>query len=307
MDYLKNAIVILILLFLGMCSDRPLTDQDGFVHINGIDTYYKIMGKGKPIFILHGGPGNDSHLTMKQFEELAGEYQLIFYDQRATGKTNGDSDTANHSVGNFVDDLEALRVKFNKNKISIIGGSWGSLLAMNYAIKYPENVDHLALISCLGIDYKFFTKYQENVKMHRTVEDSILLDEIYESKEFQSNYPKAIENFWRVYFKAYFYDATLVDNLTVSVRDTSIVEVKGRYHKLYQYIRIYDLSKDLHKITCPTIIINGDYDNTPLEDVKPIDDIIPNSELVVVENAGHWLWAEAPEKLIPILRKFLKQ
>ena len=89
------------------------------------------MGQGVPIFILHGGPG-DSHDTMLQLQALADQYRLIFYDQRAAGRSTGDADTASHTIEQFVEDLEQLRLKLAPEKINIIGGSWGAMVAMKF-------------------------------------------------------------------------------------------------------------------------------------------------------------------------------
>ena len=70
--------------------------QEGKLNIKDANIYYKIMGKGSPTFVLHGGPG-DTHDTMLQLKDLADDYRLIFYDQRAgPGHGPGSGDGVRH-------------------------------------------------------------------------------------------------------------------------------------------------------------------------------------------------------------------
>ncbi|MFH2034906.1 MAG: alpha/beta fold hydrolase [Candidatus Zixiibacteriota bacterium] len=286
-------------------SSEMINIKDGFIQINNINIYYKTMGSGPPIFILHGGPG-DAHDTMLQFKKLADQYKLIFYDQRAAGRSSGDEDTAAQAVDNFIEDLEQLRLKLAPEKIDIIAGSWGAMLAMNYAFKYSENINSLVLVSSMGISSDYLALYRANIARNRTREDSIAIEQIAKSDEVKNNDLEAIEKYWRLYFKAYCYNPTYADSITLWIRDTTYHEVEGRYNRLWEYFRNYDIRDKLSSISCPTLILYGDYDPTPFEYIQPIDDSIPNSELVIIEEAGHWLWVEAPDKIMPIIRDFLK-
>jgi len=303
-------IVTILLLCVGIfmlsCSQQPSTAKEGRIEINGIEIFYKTVGSGQPIFVLSGGPG-DALETMSPFEALSDEYKLIFYDQRAAGRSTGDADTASQDIDNFVEDLESLRLKLAPEKINIIGGSWGCTVAEHYAFKYPENINAMVLISPMGVSADYFPIYRANIAANRTTEDSIAIEEIAASEEFNRRQPEAVENFWRHYFRAYCYDPSYADSINLWYRDTTFEIVEGRYQRLWEFFGSYDIRDSLKLITCPTLILYGDYDPTPFDYVQPLNTGIANSKLVRFEEAGHWLWVEATDKILPVIRSFLQE
>jgi proline iminopeptidase len=62
----------------------------GYIQTNGINTFYKILGEGEPIIVVHGGPGMAHNYLLPKFKRLAKNFKVIFYDQRACGKTSGE-------------------------------------------------------------------------------------------------------------------------------------------------------------------------------------------------------------------------
>jgi len=310
-DSFRGNINLLITLLAGFglalsaCAPQQ-SAVEGQIEINGIEIHYRTIGSGQPIFLLSGGPG-DALETMSPFEALSDEYKLISYDQRAAGRSTGDADTATHDMDHFVEDLESLRLKLAPEKINIIGGSWGCMVAMHYAFKYPENVNALVLTSTMGVSADYFPSYRANIAANRTTEDSLAIEEIAASEDFIRKRPEAVERFWRHYFRAYCYDPSHADSINLWYRDTTYEIVEGRYHRLWEFFGDYDIRDSLKLITCPTLILYGDYDPTPFEYVQPIHEGISGSKLVRFEKAGHWLWVEAPDRILPVIRDFLKK
>jgi proline iminopeptidase len=288
------------------CTPQQPAVDEGQIAINGIEIHYRTMGSGPSIFLLAGGPG-DALETMRPFEALSDEYRLIFYDQRAAGRSTGDADTANQGMDNFVQDLEALRLELAPGKINIIGGSWGCMVAMHYAFKYPQNVNALVLTSTMGVSAEYLPVYRANIAANRTAEDSTAIEEIAASDDFQRQRPETVEKFWRHYFRAYCYDPNDADSIDLWYRDTTYEIVEGRYSRIWEFFADYDIRDSLKLITSPTLILYGDYDPTPFDYVQPIHEGIAGSKLVRFEKAGHWLWVEAPDRIMPAIRDFLKE
>lgn len=308
--YVKNRLIICLLIsfsiFLCQCGSQNGPDvTEGKLQIGSAEIYYKIIGTGSPTFVLHGGPG-DTHDTMLQLKGLADQYKLIFYDQRAAGRSTGDADTASHTIGQFVEDLEQLRLQLAPEKINIIGGSWGAMLAMQYASKYSENINAMVLMSSMGISSEYFQSYLNNIDKNRTLEDSLALEEIVSTDDFKNRFPETMEKFWRIYFRSYCYNPDNADSINLWMRDTTYKSVPGRYVKLGEFFNDYDINDDLKTISCRTLILYGDYDPTPIEWVRPIHENIAGSQITIIKNAGHWLWVEAPDRVLPLIRDFLK-
>jgi len=99
---------------------------------------------GIPTLFLHGGPGAGIGQNY-QWPFASGNYKLIGFDQRGCGRSQPFGSIENNSTSKLIDDIESLRLFFNVDKWLIFGGSWGSTLALAYAIAYPKNVIGMVL------------------------------------------------------------------------------------------------------------------------------------------------------------------
>ena len=127
------------------------TSGEHEVTLNGARQFYRIAGTARPgvplVVFLHGGPGQGS----QHFDALAGPYlepqlRMVYYDQRGSGKSERPADR-NYSLATLVEDVEALRRALGVDKLAVLGHSFGGLLALEYALKYPEHVSHLIFVS----------------------------------------------------------------------------------------------------------------------------------------------------------------
>jgi len=122
-------------------------EQSGYVLANGVFIYYTSFGKGDPLVVVHGGPGADHTYFLPYLAPLARTHRLIFIDERGSGRSQKLQDVSQYTVENMVEDLEGVRVALNLGKISLLGHSYGGVLAQAYALKYQQNLSHLILNS----------------------------------------------------------------------------------------------------------------------------------------------------------------
>lgn len=107
----------------------------------------------RTLVVLHGGPGLSHHYT-RSFLDLADDnLQVIVFDQRGVGASTP-MDAPHHSLANQIEDLEVLREHFALEQMMILGHSWGGLIGMGYAAKYPDRVASLVLVDSLAPDTK---------------------------------------------------------------------------------------------------------------------------------------------------------
>jgi len=119
------------------------------VELNGVRLYTRQVGDGPSVVVLHGGPGAHHDYLLPQYDRLAAGRAgrtLIYYDQRGGGRSVVPRDVA---VGwrEHVADLEALRVHWRLDRLTLLGYSWGGLLAVLYALEHPSRIARLALVS----------------------------------------------------------------------------------------------------------------------------------------------------------------
>ncbi|WBP83964.1 prolyl aminopeptidase [Mycoplasmopsis edwardii] len=121
--------------------------ESNYIKVSNIHkVYYEIHGskEGIPVFIIHGGPGGGSTYILKELFDL-NKFKLIFMDQRGVGKSLPFLELQENNTHTLVDDIEILRKHLKLNKIHLFGGSWGTTLALMYALKYPQNVSKILL------------------------------------------------------------------------------------------------------------------------------------------------------------------
>src|ERR1700757_4800449 len=109
--------------------------------------YYKIFGRGKPLVVVHGGPGASHDYFLPYLWPLARTNRLVFIDERGSGETEKLEEPKGYTVQNMVEDLEAVRRALGLGRIALLGHSYGGVLAQAYALKYQKNLTRLALCS----------------------------------------------------------------------------------------------------------------------------------------------------------------
>jgi len=110
------------------------------------EIYYEECGSpnGKPVVVLHGGPGGAINPTMRRFFDPS-RWRIILFDQRGCGKSRPNASLEDNTTWSLVADIERLRRRLGVDRWAVFGGSWGSTLGLAYAIKHPERVAGLVL------------------------------------------------------------------------------------------------------------------------------------------------------------------
>ncbi|HVI60316.1 MAG TPA: prolyl aminopeptidase [Luteimonas sp.] len=108
--------------------------------------YYEQCGNpdGKPVVLLHGGPGGGCSAKMRRFHDPA-KYRIVLFDQRGSGRSTPHADLVDNTTWDLVADIEKLRAKLGIERWQVFGGSWGSTLALAYAQAHPRRVAELVL------------------------------------------------------------------------------------------------------------------------------------------------------------------
>jgi proline iminopeptidase len=116
--------------------------QTGSAH----EVYFEECGnpQGKPALVLHGGPGGAINAGMRRYFDPA-IYRIILFDQRGCGKSRPNASLTDNTTWTLIDDIERLRERCGVETWTVFGGSWGSTLALAYAITHPERVASLIL------------------------------------------------------------------------------------------------------------------------------------------------------------------
>lgn len=126
-------------------SSGPFSDpeKEHMVPVEGGSVYVRVNGimhkDSIPAIFIHGGPGG-THNGFAGLLGLADERQIVLYDQLGSGKSERPNDPKNWRVERFVEELELIRQELGISTWHLVGFSWGSSLALEYSVKYPQNV-----------------------------------------------------------------------------------------------------------------------------------------------------------------------
>ena len=112
----------------------------------GHEVYFEECGNpaGKPVAIVHGGPGGGCNTAMRRYHDPA-RYRIVLFDQRGCGRSLPHASLEANTTWHLVADMELLRKHLGIERWQLFGGSWGSTLSLAYAQRHPERVSELVL------------------------------------------------------------------------------------------------------------------------------------------------------------------
>jgi proline iminopeptidase len=291
----------MLLLLSGYALAQQVPASTGMIATPDVDLAYETYGaagSAMPVIVANGGPGL-SHVYMLQndvWPRLSHNRQIVFYDQRGTGKSKRVAADAPFGMDAQVADMEAVRAKFGFQKFDLVGDSYGGLLAMAYAAAHPEHVEKLILSDSAAPALKDIVRVLPDVFPD-------VLEQI-AAREKNSSGSEAADQRMRDHFLMLFYSETNRDAYLAGAKDLeSAPQVSSAVQKA---IRTLDLTPELPKFKFPTMVITGRYDMnvTPVTAWK-IYKAIPGAKFVVFEKSGHLPSYEEPDKYVQVVDSFL--
>ena len=156
--------------------------QEGWLTgADGVRLRFQVVGSGPDtVVVLHGGPVLfSSSYLVKDFAPLVAGRTLIFFDQRGAGRSELPADTTLHTAGRIVADLEAVRQHFGIERMSLLGQSWGAMLAGLYAMEHPQRVERMVLANPAPIDVPAQIEFLQNRAAKTTAAETARQDSLF--------------------------------------------------------------------------------------------------------------------------------
>ncbi len=309
---MRNIFPFILFLLIVACQEPAPQSQaieplppihEDMVEIDSAEIYYKFMGKGEPMILVHGGPGLDHSYFLPQMEILAPYFSLFFYDQLASGKSSSDVPPDRFTIQSFVEDIEGMRKSLGLDKIHLLGHSWGGYLAMEYATRYPENLTTLILLNPMSPNSAIRAKESEMQGAQQTAEEVALIQQITTSEAYKNKEASAYEDLFRLAFRKTFYHKSLVDSLTLTLPNAfaaNSLKLQGLGKDLIEY----NVLPALAQVETPTLLIYGAHD--PLKELAgdSIMAYMPGVRYEVIEECGHFPYIEQPEAFLKVMKKW---
>jgi len=272
---------------------RTLASDDiKIVQVGDIKMAYKVQGQGEPLVMIIGSTGTMDYWPTQFLDSLSSKYQVIVFDNSVMGYTTASS--ANFSISQFANDTAGLIDALGIEQANVLGISMGSFIAQELAIEHPEKVKRLILLAsyCGGSQ-----AIQADPEIAKKMPDMSNLSNL-SREEFmragEALYPKK----WLAENPDFF-------NKPLMVKETSSTEnIKRQLMAISLWPGTYDR---LDRIKAPTLIVAGMEDVIiPPENSLILANRINDSWLVRLENAGHGLVIQYPDRLARIVADFIE-
>ena len=279
-------------MFVDVGSARLFFDVVG----EGLDAGSSDMKQRPTMILLHGGPGYDHSTLRPYFDRYSDTHQLIYLDHRGCGRSSGEQDS--WYLDQWADDIAGFCNTLGIDAPVLFGQSFGGMVAMHYAARYPASLSKLILSSTAA---QF--RLDETMKMMRQLggEHAAEVARQFFSAPSQAAYDTYGEVCLPLYSKPNAPDAG-------AFRDRVIQRPEVAVHFFQDEMARMDMRAEIADITCPTLVIGGTVDPvTPPICSRAIADAIgDNAHLHMFEGCGHGPHRDNPEGAEKIMREFLE-
>lgn len=296
-----------------MCASPVLNQpvsREGFVPVKGAELYYREIGQGQPIILLHGGPDFDHAYLLPDIDRLSDSYRLIYYDQRGRGRSAGNVQPEDVTIESEIDDVDLVRAYFELESAVLLGHSWGALMAMMYALHQPHRLSHLILMNSAPASHADRLLFSQH-RVTTSAADLQRMKAISSTAVYQEGDLEADAEYYRNHFRAALRRPEHLDRVLANLRLNStpdgIRRARAIEERLYEQTWLldqFDLLPALSQIRIPTLLIHGEYDFCPLACATHIAEAIPGARLAVLPDCGHFAYLEAPEQVREVLAGF---
>lgn len=270
------------------------------VEIEGIRLFTRRVGRGPLVVALHGGPGAHHDYLLPQFDLLATGRELLYYDQRGGGQSPVSRETP---VGwrEHVADLDALRRLLGGHALTLLGYSWGGLLAVLYYLEHPQHVARLALVAPGAIAPEYRADFDREFAARMAAPEVVAAREALRASRLRERDPAAYQKrAFELSVAGYFRDWRTAPHLTpfrVTARTQQAVWESLRGEDLRLRLRASPVPRP------PSLIVHGTFDPIPIAASRELAALL-GAELVELP-VGHCPHVEATEAFVAALDRFL--
>ena len=319
----RSILAALLTLSLPLASAQatppPVYQQtEGFVDSGGVLIYFKAVGQGEPLCIVHGGPGASHDYLLPYLLPLMRRNRLIFIDERGSGRSEKLEDPKGYTLDAMVQDVEAVRQALGLEKMALLGHSFGGVLAQAYALKHQDRLTRLVLCSTFHSTAKLNAVFRQ-IKADMAPELRARIDRMEaeglfgHGRDFEKNRytPEYMAAAWGEGYFPYLYrnhpDANY-DPATAGIMSWDLYREMWGSHGEFVVdgnLAPVDFTEALAGLRIPTLITVGDHDESAPSLAKEMAGKIPGSRLVILPNSGHMTFVDQPKQWLAAVDGFL--
>jgi proline iminopeptidase len=288
-----------------------LDAHEATLAVAGGGLFLRSIGAGPPLVVVHGGPDFDHEYLLPEFDDLVGDRRVVLYDQRGRGRSFQGEGPDDVTLGSEMADLDAVRAWTGMPVVALLGHSFGGLLAMEYAIRFPDRVSHLVLLNTAPASYAGAGLLRAELAARTSPERAARMAEISADPAYQRGDVAPEAERYRLHFGRTVRDPAVLDDVVGRLRraftPASIVAARAIEDRLYAETWDrpgYDLLPALRRLATPTLVVHGEHDFVPLAISREIAKAIPRSRLAILRTS-HFSYVEQPAEVGALVERFL--
>jgi proline iminopeptidase len=295
-----------------IASPSQLVVREGQVDASErVRLFYRLLGTAPDtVVVIHGGPGLNMEYFARDLEPLAARHTLLFYDQRGAGRSTLVSDSIGLTGDRFADDLEAIRIHFGLERLTLLGHSWGAGVIGLYASRYPDRVERLVIVGGIPPQRRELIPAFAKMDSARTGDERSRMKHWMDARRADPADVAACQAYYRLWFRPFFADPSIMNR---SKGDFCAGTAEARRNKIQSVDRFttaslgdWDWRPRLRAVTAPTLVIHGTVDPLPLAGARDWAATLPNARLLLLQGVGHFPYLEAPEPFFTAVDTFLR-
>ena len=294
-------------------GQTPAPASELRVRVGEASLYARDVGRGRPLIVLHGGPDFDQAYLRPELDELADAYRLIYYDQRGRGKSAGNVRPEDVTLASDLDDLDKVRRYFRLDAPVLLAHSWGTVLALEFALRHPTLVSHLVLMNPAPASQAQVARLRQSY-VAQLGSDMDRQRAIQAGAAYKEGDPDAVAARYRIHFRHALQRPAdyekLMARMSAGFRDQGrdgILKAWAVEERLYRdtwSMPGYDLLPKLRSLRIPTLVIVGEQDFIPPSIAGEIAQALPEATLVAIPKCGHFAYLECRSAVRSALNSF---
>jgi proline-specific peptidase len=291
--------------------ENDVHSEEGYIHLqNGGRLWYRRLGSGTavPLLTLHGGPGS-GYDYLEPLEKLAKDRPIILYDQLGCGKSDRPDDRSLWRLGHFLRELVEVRSALGLQEVHLFGQSWGGMLAIEYMLTQPQGVASLILAdSCASMP-----QLKKEIKRLRSqLPEKIIatLEHFEATGDFRNpEYREAVGQFYKRHVCRLSAMPDCLRRSAENLRNNPVYQTMNGPNELVitGNLKEWDRTDQLAKLSVPTLILAGRYDEITPACSETLHQGIADSQIVIFEESSHLPHIEEEEKYLHVVSGFLSQ
>jgi proline iminopeptidase len=262
---------------------------------NGAELFYEVIGDGRELMLMHGGLGLDHSYFRPWLDPLADRCRLIYFDHSGNGRSLRPQGFDGVTHATWADEADALRAHLGHERLVLLGHSYGGFIALEYALRHPDRLAGLILL-CTTPAFDYPEVIVANAQRRGTPEQVTAVEALGKPAATDEDFRLLWNTIAPLYFRHY--DPALGAAIDAQTRYSA-----GAFnHAFGVCLPTYNLVGRLPAIATPTLVLAGRDDwITPPAQAERIHAGLPNAELVIFEESGHFPFVEEQPAFLQVV------